>query len=99
MSNAFRCVVTGLLAASPSLLTAQQKPASGTAPSATALIVRVDSVVKADLLSRGVASVSVAVARGDEMLVQRAWGKAVVASGRAADASTLFSLGSNSKQF
>lgn len=99
MSHMSRYVVAALLAATPSLLTAQQKPANGTAPSAAALIARVDSVVKADLLARGVPSVSVAVARGDEMLVQRAWGRADVASGRAADASTLYALGSNSKQF
>ena len=99
MSNKFRFAVAVLLAAMPSLLGAQQKPASGPPPSAAALIARVDSVVKADLLARGVPSVSVAVARGDETLVQHAWGKADVASGRAADASTLYALGSNSKQF
>lgn len=42
---------------------------------------------------------SVAVTRGDETLVQRAWGLADVASGRAADPSTLHEIGSNAKQF
>jgi hypothetical protein len=42
-------------------------------------------VVRASLLTQGVPSVSVAVVRGDETLVQQAWGRADVASGRAAD--------------
>ncbi|MGI8842117.1 MAG: serine hydrolase, partial [Gemmatimonadaceae bacterium] len=83
----------------PSLLTAQQKPVSGPPPSAAALTALVDSVVRAGLLTQGVPGVSVAVVRGNETLVQRAWGRADVASGRAADASTLYAIGSNSKQF
>ncbi|HEX2188054.1 MAG TPA: serine hydrolase domain-containing protein [Longimicrobiaceae bacterium] len=99
MSDTFRCIVAALLAATPSLLAAQQKPVSGPQPSAAALTVLVDSVVRASLLTRGVPGVSVAVVRGDETLVQRAWGRADAASGRAADPSTLYAIGSNSKQF
>jgi CubicO group peptidase (beta-lactamase class C family) len=99
MSNTFRYVVAALLAMTPSLLTAQQKPVSGPPPSAAALTVLVDSVVRAGLLTQGVPGVSVAVVRGDETLVQRAWGRADVASGRAADPSTVYAIGSNSKQF
>lgn len=99
MSNTFRYVVAALLAMTPSLLTAQQKPVSGPPPSAAALTALVDSVVRAGLLTQGVPGVSVAVVRGNETLVQRAWGRADVASGRAADASTLYAIGSNSKQF
>ena len=99
MSHTFRCVVAALLAATPSLLTAQLKPASGPPPFAAALTARVDSVVRAGLLTQGVPSVSVVVVRGDETLVQRAWGRADVAGGRAADPSTLYAIGSNSKQF
>ena len=99
MSNTFRCVVMAMMAMTPSLLTAQQEPAGGPLPSAATVIARIDSVVKADLLSRGVPSVSVAVVRGGETLVQKAWGRADVAGGRAAGASTLYALGSNSKQF
>jgi D-alanyl-D-alanine carboxypeptidase len=97
MSHIFRCAVAALLAAAPSLLTAQQTPVSGSPPSAAALNVLVDSVVRARLLSQGVPSVT--VVRGGETLVQRAWGRADVASGRAADPSTLYAIGSNSKQF
>ena len=99
MPNTFRYIAMAMMAMTPSLLSAQQKPASGAPPSAAALTALVDSVVNADLLARGVPSVSVAVARGNETLVQRAWGRADVASGRAADTSTLYALGSNSKQF
>lgn len=99
LSHTFRYIVAALLAATPSLLAAQQKPVSGSRPSAAALTALVDSVVKASLLTKGVPSVSVAVVRGDETLVQRAWGLADVASGRAAHPSTLYAIGSNSKQF
>ena len=77
------------------------RPAGSGAPvsPAAALAARVDSVVKADLLSRGVPSVSVAVVRGDKTLVQKAWGRADIASGRTADPTLLYSLGSGAKQF
>ena len=52
MSHTFRCVVTALLAATPSLLTAQLKPVSGPLPSAAALTERVDSVVSLRLCVR-----------------------------------------------
>ena len=80
--------------------TAGSAPAlSDPPPSAAALTALVDSVVRASLLTQGVPSVSVVVKRGEETLVQRAWGRADVASGRAADASTVYGLGSNAKQF
>lgn len=99
MSIPFRLIVAALLAATPSLLTAQPKPASGPPPSTAALTALVDSVVHASLLSQGVPSVAVTVTRGSEVLVQRAWGRADVASGRAANPSTLFAIGSTTKQF
>ena len=99
MLDTFRYVVAALLAATPSLLTAQQTPVSGPPPSPAALNALVDSVVRAGLLTQGVPGVSVVVVRGDETLVQRAWGRADVASGRAADPSTLYAIGSNTKQF
>lgn len=87
-----------LFATTPSPLVAQQKPVAGPRPSAAVLTALVDSVVKANALSKGVPSVSVAVMRGDETLVQRAWGQADRASGRAADPMTVYALGSNAKQ-
>jgi D-alanyl-D-alanine carboxypeptidase len=91
-------VVASLLAAAPSLATAQS-PAVGPPPSAAALTVLVDSVVRSDFLAQGVPSVSVVVTRGGETLVRRAWGLADVAAGRAADPSTVYRIASNSKQF
>lgn len=99
MPPTFRHILAALLAATPSLLTAQVKPMSGPPPSAAALTAVVDSVVSTSLLARGVPGVSVVVTRGDEVLVQRAWGQADVASGTAAQGSTRFAIGSNSKQF
>lgn len=99
MTTAFGFVVAAVLVAMPSLLTAQQEPASGPPPSGAALTAVVDSVVRASLLSQGVPSVSVVVTRGDETLIQRAWGRADVASGRAADPSTLYEIASTTKQF
>lgn len=93
------------IAAGASSLAAQARTAGSAPvvnlppPSAAALTALVDSVVKASLLTQGVPSVSVVVTRGDETLVQRAWGRADVASGRAADPSTTYGLGSNAKQF
>ncbi len=111
MSMRFRFIVASLLAAAPSLAapspaTAQgqegrlaQATVSGPRPSAPALAALADSLVTAHLLSQGVPSASVVVTRGGETLVQRAWGMADVASGRAADPSALYAIGSNSKQF
>ncbi|HEX6909244.1 MAG TPA: serine hydrolase domain-containing protein [Longimicrobium sp.] len=99
MSHPFRCAVAALLAASPSLLAAQRKPESGPPPSPPALAALVDSVVRASLLTQGVPGVSVTVVRGGETLLQRAWGRADVAGARDADPSTLYAIGSNSKQF
>ena len=42
-------------------------------------------------------SVSIVVARGDETLVEHAWGLADVASGRKAEPSTIYQVGSLSK--
>lgn len=99
MSNTFRSIVAALLAATPSLLAAQETPVSGPPPSVAALTALVDSVVTASLLSQGVPSVSVVVTRGDETLVERAWGRVDVASGLPADPSTLYEIASTSKQF
>lgn len=95
----YAAALLAVVATAPALLTAQQMPVSGPPPSAAALTALVDSVVRASLIARGVPSVSVVVTRGDETLVQRAWGMADAASGRAADPSTVYAIGSNSKQF
>jgi CubicO group peptidase (beta-lactamase class C family) len=60
---------------------------------------RVDSMVRAYMAEKGPASMSVAISRGDEMLVQRAWGLADVATNRPATHATIYKIGSVSKQF
>jgi CubicO group peptidase (beta-lactamase class C family) len=60
---------------------------------------RVDSMVRAYMAEKGPASMSVAISRGDEMLVQHAWGMADVAANRPATAATVYKIGSVSKQF
>jgi D-alanyl-D-alanine carboxypeptidase len=108
MSRKLRFVLASLLAAMPALATAQgqegriaQAAVSGPrpSPSAAALAALADSIVTTHLIAQGVPSASVVITRGGETLVQRAWGVADVASGRAADPSTVYAIGSNSKQF
>ena len=80
-------VMIALVVTSPLVAQQQGTPVANTqAPSAARLATLVDSAVTADLLSAGVPSVSIVVTRGDQVLLERAWGKADVASGRAADA-------------
>ena len=64
-----------------------------------AVAARVDSMVRAYMDAKGPASVSVAVSRGDEVLVQRAYGMADVAARRPATPATVYKIGSVSKQF
>jgi CubicO group peptidase (beta-lactamase class C family) len=63
------------------------------------LAARIDSVVKADILPRGFPSVSIAVTRGERTLLERAWGVADVATGRKAEPTTTYNIGSVAKQF
>ena len=88
-----------LTAASPRLLDAQQKPGNGALPSAPALGALVDSLVKVTLAAQGVPGASIVVTRGGETLVERAWGRADVATGSRANPSTKYGLGSTAKQF
>ena len=57
--------------------------ANGTVrPDAATLATNVDSIVQVDVLAQGMPSVSIVVTRGNETLVERAWGLAEVTSGR-----------------
>jgi CubicO group peptidase (beta-lactamase class C family) len=76
-----------------------QTPASAQRPSTTAVAARVDSLVREFMATTGIASVSVAVVRGDETLVRRAWGLADVPARRPAREETVYRLASISKQF
>ena len=99
MSRTSRLVLLALVLATPLKFTRAQLPTGTTRPSAEVLAARVDSIVKADILGRGFPSVSIVVTRGGETLLERAWGMANVASGRKADPSTTYRIGSVSKQF
>lgn len=60
---------------------------------------QIDAIVKAEILARGIPSVSVAVMRDGKMLLQRAWGVTDIATGARADTSTTYQIASSSKQF
>jgi D-alanyl-D-alanine carboxypeptidase len=60
---------------------------------------RVAAVVKAEVLAKGVPSLSVAVMRDGQTLLQKAWGLADVDGKKQADASTTYPIASVSKQF
>ena len=68
-------------------------------PAAATLAAKIDSIVQVDVLGQGMPSVSVVVTRGNETLVERAWGFADVANGRKAEPSTVYQVASVSKQF
>jgi D-alanyl-D-alanine carboxypeptidase len=100
MSMLFRAAFLAALGAFTAETATAQQPAVRTPPTREALAARIDSVVHADILARGFPSVSIAIARGAEgMLLERAWGLADVASGRKADPSTIYNIGSTAKQF
>src|SRR5688572_30149775 len=54
-------------------------------PAAAVLAAKIDSIVQVDVLAQGMPSVSIVVTRGNETLVERAWGLADVANGRKAE--------------
>lgn len=70
------------------------------APTATAQtdVARVDAVVHAFMAKEGIPAAHVTILRGDTVMLQRGYGSAG-ANGRVPDASTIFPLGSISKQF
>lgn len=73
---------------------------AGTArPPAEWIAARVDSIVNIDVLGQGMPSVSIVVTRGNETLVERAWGFADVVASRKAEPSTVYEIASVSKQF
>lgn len=92
-------LVTLLLASTPARVAHAQLPAGTVPPTPAQVAARIDSVVKTDLLPRGFPSVSIAITRGGKTLLDRAWGVANVATGQKADASTIYRIGSVSKQF
>jgi len=83
------------LAFSQSRLTAQ----SSTAPTNEALAAKVDAIAANFLTQPGAAGLSIAIARGDEIIVNKAYGFADVELNVPADAETMFRIGSVTKQF
>jgi D-alanyl-D-alanine carboxypeptidase len=99
MSHMSRKLFIAALAAFPLRTAAAQLPAGTTAPTPQELAARIDSVVKADIFPRGFPSVSVVVTRGGRTLLERAWGVADITTGRKAEPSTVYNIGSMAKQF
>jgi D-alanyl-D-alanine carboxypeptidase len=97
MSRRLRIAITAALGATLPLSNGMAQPPQR--PSREAVAARVDSMVRAYMAEKGPASMSVAISRGGEMLVQRAWGLADVAANRPATPATVYKIGSVSKQF
>ena len=94
------CLFVACLAVPVSASMAAAQDTNGTVrPDVAVLAAKIDSVVQVDVLGQGMPSVSVVVTRGDETLVERAWGLADVSSGRKAEPSTIYQVASVSKQF
>src|SRR5215213_7445394 len=93
----FRVAVTAAFATALPL--SAGAPQSPRPPSKEVVAARVDSMVRAYMAEKGPASVSVAVSRGSETLVEQAWGVADIVTKRPATAATVYKIGSVSKQF
>ena len=91
--------LTLLLALAPLRLAGAQLPSGTLPPTQAEFAARLDSIARTEILPRGFPSVSIAVTRGGKTLLDRAWGMADVATGKGADASTVYRLGALSKQF
>jgi CubicO group peptidase (beta-lactamase class C family) len=94
MSPRFRTGATAALVAALPLAAAAQSPR----PLPKDAAARVDSMVRAYMAEKQPASMSVAISRGGEVVIQRAWGLADVEANRPATAATVYKIGSVSKQ-
>jgi CubicO group peptidase (beta-lactamase class C family) len=89
-----------LCLATAAVLVGGGQPAGAAPPQANApLEERVASVVKSEILAKGVPSVSVAVMRDGKLVLERAWGVADVEKNLSASAATTYFIGSVTKQF
>lgn len=89
-------VVMTLLAIMPPLSADAQSPQP---PSRAAVAAIVDSMAKVYMAEKGPASMSIAISRGTEILVERAWGVVDGTTKRPATPATAYKIGSVSKQF
>ena len=97
MSLSIRLTLAAALAtALPLAPAAAQLPP---APAKEVVAARVDSLITAWIADRGPASMSVAIVRGNDTLVRRAWGLADLAANRPATEAMTYRIGSTSKQF
>src|SRR5215203_166379 len=93
-------LIVACFAAPVAVPVAAAQDTSGTIrPAAATVAAKIDSIVQVDVLALGMPSVSIVVTRGNETLVERAWGFADAASGRKAEPSTVYQVASVSKQF
>ncbi len=113
LSGRARCAVftqltLSLAIAAPSVMSVKSlhaQPATARAPKTQSFPSRVvvarvaDSLAKAFLAAKNAPSVAVAVVRGGDTLVMRAWGKADLEQDVDADAQTVYRIGSVTKQF
>src|SRR5690349_20643703 len=82
----------------PAALGAQAAASTATAARA-ALVRRIDSLVQAHLLAGPAASAAVAVVRGSDTILMRGYGYADIAKQRPAGPTTMYEIGSITKQF
>jgi D-alanyl-D-alanine carboxypeptidase len=83
----------------PSLTSAQEAAPSGAPPDRRTIIARIDSLVTDHLSAELVPSAAVAVVRGSDTLIMRGYGLADREAGRAANAGTVYEIGSITKQY
>ena len=87
------CLLAAVALAGHRLVAAVHRQADAT------LEQRVAAMVKSEILANGVPSVSVAVMRDGKMLMEAAWGRADVDKNVEASPSTIYPIGSVSKEF
>lgn len=99
MPHRLRFTLASLLAALALASTSPPLHAQQGGPDPARLAASIDSLVQAVLLARGTTSVQIVITRGDETLLDRAWGFADTEARRPADALTTYRIASMSKHF
>ena len=89
----------GFLASASFALLLPSFALSAQQPSRADIVSRVDSLVSAFITTTNTPAVSVAVLRGSDTLVMKGYGQASIEAHRAATASTVYRIGSITKQF
>jgi CubicO group peptidase (beta-lactamase class C family) len=79
--------------------TAQATPAAAVSLSDSELVAKVEEIVETWLNKPGAVGLSVAVARGDEFIVAKGYGKADLEFNAPVDVDTMFRIGSVTKQY